>query len=101
MSLLTNDVFMSMPPMALEYRGRDAVARFCALLFASGRRFALAPTRANGQPAFGSYVLAADGVRRATGLFAVTLAGDHIAAMTRFENSELAWFGLPLSLPGQ
>ena len=32
-ALLTNDVFMSMPPMPFEYEGRDVVVRFCALLF--------------------------------------------------------------------
>ena len=30
-ALLTDDVFMSMPPMPFEYEGRDVVARFCAL----------------------------------------------------------------------
>ena len=55
-ALLTDDVFMSMPPMPLEYEGQDVVARFCALLFGAGRRFDLVPTRANGQPAFGAYV---------------------------------------------
>ena len=52
-ALLTDDVFMSMPPMPFEYEGRDVVARFCACLFGAGRRFDLVPTRANGQPAFG------------------------------------------------
>jgi Sigma-70, region 4 len=33
-ALLTDDVFMSMPPMPLEYEGREVVARFCALLSA-------------------------------------------------------------------
>jgi RNA polymerase sigma-70 factor (ECF subfamily) len=100
-ALLTDDVFMSMPPMPLEYEGRDVVARFCALLFGSGRRFELAPTRANGQPAVGSYVLGPDGIRHGTGLFVLTLAGDRICAMTRFESSVLPWFGLPRSLPGR
>ncbi len=100
-SLLTDDVFMSMPPMPLEYEGRDVVARFCALLFGSGRRFDLVPTRANGQPAFGAYVLGPDGISHGTGLFVLTLAGDRICAMTRFESSVLPWFGLPRSLPGR
>ena len=99
-TLLTDDVFMSMPPMPLEYEGRDVVARFCALLFGAGRRFDLVPTRANGQPAFGTYVRGPDGIRHGTGLFVITLAGDRICAMTRFENSVLPWFGLPRSLPG-
>jgi RNA polymerase sigma-70 factor (TIGR02960 family) len=52
-ALLTDDVFISMPPMPFEYQGRDVVARFCASLFGAGRGFDLVPTRANGQPAFG------------------------------------------------
>jgi RNA polymerase sigma-70 factor (TIGR02960 family) len=99
--LFTDDIFLSMPPMPLEYEGKELVARFFELLLVPGRRYSLVPTRANGQPAFGAYVLGPDGSRRATGLFAVTLAGDRIRAMTRFESSELAWFGLPLSLPRQ
>ena len=55
-ALLTDDVFMSMPPMPFEYEGRDAVARFCASLFGAGHRFDLVPARANGQPAFGAYL---------------------------------------------
>jgi hypothetical protein len=45
-ALLTDDVFMSMPPMPFEYQGRDVVARFCASLFGASRRFDLVPTRA-------------------------------------------------------
>ena len=98
-ALLTDDVFMSMPPMALEYEGRDVVGRFCAGIFGAGRRFDLVPTRANGQPAFGAYLRTPTGVRHGTGLFVLTLAGDRICAMTRFENSVLPSFGLPRSLP--
>jgi RNA polymerase sigma-70 factor (TIGR02960 family) len=97
--LLTDDVFMSMPPMPLEYEGREAVARFCALLFGAGRTYDLVPTRANGQPAFGLYVPGPDGARRGTGLVALELAGPHICAMTRFESGVLPWFGLPGALP--
>jgi RNA polymerase sigma-70 factor (TIGR02960 family) len=97
-TLLTDDVFVSMPPLPLEYEGRDAVARFCASTLGSGRRFDLVPTRANGQPAFGAYLHAATGVRHGTGLLVLTLAGDRICAMTRFDNSVLPWFGLPRSL---
>ncbi len=100
-ALLTDDVFISMPPMPFGYEGRDVVARFCASLFGAGRRFDLVPTRANGQPAFGAYLRAADGIRHGTGLYVLTLAGDRICAMTRFESSVLPWFGLPRSLPGR
>jgi RNA polymerase sigma-70 factor (TIGR02960 family) len=98
-ALLTDDVFMSMPPMPLEYQGRDVVAQFCRLFFAAGRRFRLVPTRANGQPAFGVYLRGPAGISHGVGLFVLTLAGDHISAMVRFENSLLPWFGLPRSLP--
>ena len=64
-----------------------------------GRRVDLVRTGANGQPAFGAYVHAPTGIRHATGLFVLTLAGDKVCAMTRFENTVLARFGLPLSLP--
>jgi RNA polymerase sigma-70 factor (TIGR02960 family) len=100
-TLLTDDVFMSMPPMPFEYEGRDVVARFCALLFDSGRRFDLVPTRANRQPAFGAYLRAPTGIRHGTGLYVLTLTGDRICAMTRFENSVLPSFGLPRSLPSR
>ena len=82
-ALLTDDVFISMPPMPFEYQGRDAAARFCDILFAAGRRFDLVPTRANGQPAFGAYLRAPDGIRHGTGLYVLTLTRNQISAITR------------------
>jgi RNA polymerase sigma-70 factor (ECF subfamily) len=98
-ALLTDDVFMSMPPMPLEYQGRDSVARFCAFIFGSVQRFELVPTRANGQPAFGVYRHTPTGIH-GVGFFVLTLAGDRIGAVTRFEDTVLPVFGLPQSLPG-
>jgi RNA polymerase sigma-70 factor (TIGR02960 family) len=98
-ALLTDNVFISMPPMPFEYEGRDLVARFCGSLFSTGRRFDLVPARANGQPAFGVYLRAPDGVSHGMGLYVLTLAGDRICAMTRFEKTVLPSFGLPRSLP--
>jgi hypothetical protein len=43
-ALLTDDVFVSMPPIPLEHRGRDVVARLFASIFGSGRRVDLVPT---------------------------------------------------------
>jgi RNA polymerase sigma-70 factor (ECF subfamily) len=100
-ALLTDDVFISMPPMPFEYEGRAVVGRFCASLFDSGRRFDLLRTRANGQPAFGAYLRAPAGIRHGIGLYVLTLSGDRICAMTRFESSVLRWFGLPRSLPSR
>jgi RNA polymerase sigma-70 factor (ECF subfamily) len=99
-AMLTDDVFVSMPPLPFEYQGRDAVGRFCARILQPGRRFDLVPTRANGQPAFGAYLRGPDGVGHGTGLLVLALAGDRIAAMTRFESGVFPAFGLPRSLTG-
>jgi RNA polymerase sigma-70 factor (ECF subfamily) len=99
--LLTEDVFLSMPPIPLEYKGRDVVTRLFASIFGSGRRVDLVPTRANGQLAFGAYLHAPSGIRHGAGLFVLTLTGDRISAFTRFDESVLPWFGLPRSLPGR
>jgi hypothetical protein len=89
-ALLTDDVFMTMPPLPLEYRGLGAVAEFMARVFASGRR-TLVPASANGgQPAFGVY---AGG--RGSGLIVLTVRGDRVAGMTRFEPDVFGWFSLP------
>jgi RNA polymerase sigma-70 factor (TIGR02960 family) len=97
-ALLTDDVFVSMPPMPFEYEGRDVTAQLFAGIFGAGRRFELIRTRANGQPAFGSYLRTPNGRRDGTGLVVLTLTGDRIGAMTRFDDSVLHWFGLPRSL---
>ena len=99
--LLTDDVFLSMPPLPLEYEGIDVVRRFYASMIGSGRRFDLVPTRANGQPAFGAYLRTVSGIRHGTGLLVLSLAGDRIGSVTRFDTSVLPWFGLPRSLPAR
>src|ERR1700760_1478114 len=100
-TLLTDDAFIAMPPEPFGYEGRDAVARYWARQFGVGRRFDLVPTRANGQPAFAAYLRVPAGIRHATGFYVLTLAGDRICAMTRFDNSVLPWFGLPRSIPSR
>lgn len=96
-ALLTDDVWLTMPPVPLEYQGRARAETFLrAVIFRDGRRYQLVPTRANGQPAFAGYVRDPHGdVLHATGLLVLTLAGDRIAAMTRFEAGALAPFGQP------
>jgi RNA polymerase sigma-70 factor (ECF subfamily) len=98
-SLLTEDVWLTMPPAPFEYQGRDVAARALTLLFGRGMRYRLIATRANGQPAFGIYVHDAHSdVVHASGLMVLTLAGGRISALTRFDNSSLARFGLPRTL---
>jgi RNA polymerase sigma-70 factor, ECF subfamily len=56
-------------------------------------------TRANGQPAFGVYVNdPRSGILHANGLMVLTLAGERISTITRFDNSGLGRFGLPRTL---
>jgi len=100
-ALFTDEISISMPPIPLEYHGRDAAARLFASIFGSGRRVVLVPSRANRQPAFGAYLRAPSSIRHGTGLFVLTLAGDRIRTFTRFDNSVLPWFGLPRSLPSR
>jgi RNA polymerase sigma-70 factor (TIGR02960 family) len=100
-ALLTDDVRLSMPPLSFEYRGRELAARFHEMVtFRERRTYRLIPTRANGQPAFGVYTQDPHvRVLHANGLMVLTLAGDHISALTRFDNSVLPNFGLPRTLP--
>jgi RNA polymerase sigma-70 factor (ECF subfamily) len=101
-ALLTEDVFVSMPPVPLEYHGREAVARFFTSLMSSSRRYDLVPTHANGQLAFGAYLRPRVGtLSHAAGLLVLTLRGTRINGLTRFDNNTLPWFGLPTALPGR
>jgi RNA polymerase sigma-70 factor (ECF subfamily) len=99
--LLTDHVRLAMPPLPLEYHGREVAVRFLQTVsLRPGRSFRLVPARANGQPAFGFYVRGLHGeVARATGLLVLTLSGHRISALTLFDNSVLPQFGLPRMLP--
>lgn len=96
--LLTDDAFLSMPPLPWEYVGREAVGEFFTRFFEAGRRYRLVRTQANGQPAFGAYLQTTQGISRAVGLLVVEVTASHISAITRFEPSNLARFGLPRSI---
>jgi len=100
--LMTDDGWLRMPPIPLEYQGRELIGRFYATVaFREGRQYRLVPTRANGEPAYGVYVLdRTAGIARANGLLVVTLSGDRVSAYTRFDNSVLPRFGLPRTLVG-
>ncbi len=101
LALLTEDVYLTMPPVPLEYVGYAAVARFWASVLPR-RRYHLVATRANGQLAFGTYLPDPQSGRLyGAGLLVLTLAGERICGMTRFENHVLAWFGLPRELPAR
>jgi len=99
-ALMTEDAWLRMPPVPLEYQGRELALRFFTAIW-QDRSYWLVPTRANGQPAFGVYVRDPQaGVARAVGLLVATLAGRQLSELTRFETSVLPRFGLPRMLPG-
>jgi len=100
-ALFTDAAWLTMPPLPMEYQGRDLIARFLtAVSFRDGRTYRLVATRANGQLAFAAY-LREPGARaaQANSLLVLTLTGSQIRAMTRFDDSVLPRFGLPRSLP--
>jgi len=111
-ALLTDDAWVTAPPVPFGYRGR-AAAEFLVAGASSGvpggapsddgtRRLRLIATRANGQPAFGCYLSdPAASIARAHSLIVLTLAGDRVSGVTRFtDDSLLRLFGLPGTLPG-
>jgi RNA polymerase sigma-70 factor, ECF subfamily len=98
--LLADDVRLSMPPLPLEYIGREDAARLYEVVVARPGRRRIVQTRANGQPALAVYSRDPTGdVFRVTSVLVVTLAGQRIAAITRFGANVLHHFGLPRILP--
>jgi RNA polymerase sigma-70 factor (TIGR02960 family) len=99
-ALMTDDSWVRMPPVPLEYQGKDLARRFFATVaFRQGRRYRLVPTRANGQPAFAVYLRdPVTNLARAFGIFVVTLVGDRVSAITRFDNAVLPRFGMPRTI---
>ena len=98
---MTDDAWVTMPPLPHAYQGHEAIAAF--LRGSAERRGAplrLVATRANGQPAFGCYLAASDAdAARAYALFVLSLSGDRISAITWFADSgAFQRFGLPRML---
>jgi RNA polymerase sigma-70 factor (ECF subfamily) len=92
-SLLREDVTLSMPPLAEWYSGIAAISEF--FRWATGPDgpgpFRYVVTRANGSPALGIYARG-----QAAYLQVLLIDGDRIAAMTTFMNPALfSRFDLP------
>jgi len=99
-ALMTDDVWVRMPPLPFEYHGTEAVHRFFTAIAAHRRGIArMVPVRANGQPAWGEYFRdPVTGGLYVTGVEVVALAGDRICEITRFESGLAPYFGLPRTL---
>jgi RNA polymerase sigma-70 factor (ECF subfamily) len=96
-AILSEDVWLKMPPLPFEYHGRDAaIGFFTSVVHPNHRRLRLVHTRANGCPASGIYSHdPATDTWRATGLVVVVMSGDRITELTRFEPGVMSSFGLP------
>jgi RNA polymerase sigma-70 factor (ECF subfamily) len=99
--LFTSDAVWEMPPFTAWYQGPETIGHLVANKCPAegpGDQI-LVPTSANGQPAFGLYMLGDDGVHRAFHLqvLDVTPGGvRHVAAF--FDTSLFERFGLPTVL---
>ena len=95
-ALLTDDAWLTMPPLPLEYQGPRAVGEFMATIsFRSGRRrYRTGPVRANGQPALACWSVDPGEAAVAHGIVVLTLAGDRISAITRFPAGAFRYFAL-------
>jgi RNA polymerase sigma-70 factor (TIGR02960 family) len=100
-SLLAEDIRIAMPPLPAIWQGRERAAEFLtevAFRLVPEARFV--QTRANKQPALAVYTRdQASGLWRGSGLLVITVRGDQIAGLTRFESHTLRPFGLPRILP--
>jgi hypothetical protein len=97
---MTDDAWLRMPPVPLQYQGPEPIGEFlAAVAFRDGRRYRLVPSTANGQPAFAVYPRDPHGeFRHAFGLLVITTRGDRVSAITRFDNAAIGPFGFPPTL---
>jgi RNA polymerase sigma-70 factor (ECF subfamily) len=101
LSLLTQDVTWSMPPLPHWYRGSAAVTQFATTVAFACGSWQHVPITANGQPAVASYLRApGDDVHRAWSIDVLTCRGDRVADLAAFIGAEhFEAFGLPVSVP--
>ncbi|HEY4428957.1 MAG TPA: sigma-70 family RNA polymerase sigma factor [Solirubrobacteraceae bacterium] len=97
--LLTDEALFTMPPEPGELRGKTAISAYLHDRFSLtiDRPTRLVPTRANGQPAFATYVGDAHtSIARFNNMLVLTLQDNRISGLTRFgDTGILPAFGLP------
>jgi RNA polymerase sigma-70 factor (ECF subfamily) len=95
-AMLAEDARYSMPPLPQWFSGRSAIRGF--LVDGPLRdRWRFLPARANGQLAFGTYLLSGDRYVPG-GLDVVVLRGSSIASVVSFLEADFPSFGLPSEL---
>ncbi len=102
-TVIHDDFSLEAVPHPVWFKGVSVCLPFLErYAFQSDRAIRLRPTRANGQPAAGSYRPDAGGVLRAEGLWVFTVTGDRLSRAVKFPGPELVTAaGLParLALP--
>ncbi len=86
-ALVTENAWFRMPPAPHEYHGPELIGAFLAAVSEghSGQSSRLIATRANVNPAFGTYYVdPVSGLTQQSGLLVLSLAGARV--------SELTWF---------
>jgi len=86
-----------LPPLPAVWEGRACAAEFLAeVVFRLVPEARFVQTRANRQPALAVYTRdEVSGLWHGTGLLVITVRGDQVAGLTRFESHTLRAFGLP------
>lgn len=99
-SLLRDDVTMSMPPYTLWLQGPENVRGWLLGRGSVCRGSKLVRVNASAAPAFAHYHLTDDGVYEAWAIIVLDLAGDRVSAWNSFLDTEKLFplFGLPMQL---
>jgi RNA polymerase sigma-70 factor (ECF subfamily) len=102
-SVLKEDATYTMPPLPQWYAGREPIGAFFKWAWTLYGGYRMAPTAANGQPAFAAYSRPrSGGPWTAHSIQVLSLEQDHIAQVTLFAKPDaprlFAAFGLPLGL---
>ncbi len=101
LSLITDDVRVTMPPNPFLFEGRQAIAGLLEQAYGPQRPgdWRLVPTRANRQPAAASYLLAfGDDTYRAFKIDVIRARDGKVAEITTFDAALFEAFGLPPTL---
>ena len=98
--MMSEDVWLRMPPLPSEYHGRESAREFFTAVSRLRRSTpVLVATRANTQPSWGDY--RADpvtGLLHLAGIELLTLSAGFVSEINRFEATIAPWFGLPRTL---
>jgi RNA polymerase sigma-70 factor (ECF subfamily) len=99
-ALLTDDAVLTMPPLPLEYAGREAIAAFLeSSEQGRGTPLRVLPSEANAQPTLVAYLEDDAGMHRLFGSMVLTLSEDAITAITFFPDATpFLQAGLPEAL---